>query len=193
MILSLASETPPAWVAEVVEPNLEEVLVDHAHCEKKAAGTAVNLIFAHVEHPELARELSEIAREELEHFELVLALLSRRGMSFRRQFPSSYGARLSELVRKEKPGRFVDRMLIAALIEARSCERFALLRDRLADRELASFYGELYASEARHHATYVRMAATFADRETVNARLAELARAEAEIIADTDGLPRLHS
>ncbi|MCA9666816.1 MAG: tRNA-(ms[2]io[6]A)-hydroxylase [Myxococcales bacterium] len=192
-MLNLASDTPAQWVEEVVEPNLEEVLVDHAHCEKKAAGTAVNLIFAHVEHPELVRELSEIAREELEHFEAVLALLARRGMAFRRQFPSSYGARLGELVRKEKPGRFVDRMLIAALIEARSCERFALLRDGLADAELAAFYGELYASEARHHATYVRMAATFVDRDEVAARLRELALREAEIIAETDGMPRLHS
>ena len=132
-MLRLKSSTAPWWLA-TVEENLAEVLIDHAHCEKKAAGTAMNLIFAYVDRVELVRPLSEIVDEELDHFRQVLDLLDARGIRFRRLIPSSYGRQLNDLVRKQEPARAVDRMLVAALIEARSCERFALLKDRLADR-----------------------------------------------------------
>src|SRR5207247_1227241 len=113
------------------------------------------------------RELSDIVVEELEHFRLVLDLLGRRGIRFRRLTPSQYGRKLNDLVRKLEPQRGIDRLLVAALIEARSCERFACLRDHLADAELAAFYGGLFESEARHHSTYVRLAKMFASAETV--------------------------
>src|SRR5262249_33668770 len=147
------------------------LLIDHAHCEKKAAGVAMNLIFTYVDHVEVCRVLSEIVEEELQHFRLVLDLLERRGIAFRRLRPSRYGERLSALATKEEPVRAVDRMLIAALIEARSCERFGLLRDGLEDRELADFFGSLFESEARHHATYVRLAMRFAPEAVVRGRL----------------------
>ena len=191
-MLNLKSETDERWLA-AVEEHLDDLLIDHAHCEKKAAGTAMNLIFAYVQHVELVRELADIVTEELSHFRMVLDLLEARGVRFRRLVPSAYGARLGELVRKNEPGRAVDRLLVAALIEARSCERFALLRDGLRDRALAEFYGGLFESEARHYATYVRLATGFAPAATVDARLDELAAAEAKIIALAADPPRMHS
>lgn len=190
-MLSLKTSTSPRWLAEV-ESHLDELLLDHAHCEKKAAGTAMNLIFAYVDRVELVKPLLEIVTEELEHFRLVLDVLEARGIAFRRLKPSSYGARLNELVRKQEPGKAVDRLLVAALIEARSCERFALLMDRLQDRELAGFYRSLFESEARHHASYVQMARLFAGEAEIRDRLEELAAAEAEIIDQGDELPRMH-
>jgi tRNA-(ms[2]io[6]A)-hydroxylase len=191
-MLSLQSSTAPWWLTDV-ERHVEELLIDHAHCEKKAAGTALNLIFAYVDKQELVRELTPIVQEEMAHFALVLDLLERRDMRFRRLTPSSYGRKLNDLVRKNEPQRAIDRLLVAALIEARSCERFSLLRDRLSDPELAKFYGSLYASEARHHATYVELARLFDRANEVDDRLAELAAAEAAIIDEGDPLVRVHS
>src|SRR5262245_41770194 len=191
-MLNLHAPTPDRWIRQVTG-HLDELLIDHAHCEKKAAGVAMNLIFTYVDHVEVCRVLSEIVQEELDHFRLVLDLLERRGIGFRRLRPSRYGERLALLASKAEPLRAVDRMLIAALIEARSCERFGLLRDHLDDRELASFFGGLFESEARHHATYVRLARRFAAEEVVRERLGELARREAEIVGEGEELPRMHS
>ncbi len=193
-MLNLHAPTSPAWLAQI-DGHWEELLVDHAHCEKKAAGVAMNLIFAYVQNEELCRALSEIVREELEHFNMVLDVLKARGMKFRRLTPSRYGNRLGELVRKQEPQRAVDRMLVAGLIEARSCERFGLLGEYLIQRdpELAAFFSGLFESEARHHSTYVRFAKEFADDKTVHARLSELAEREAAILAEGDPFPRMHS
>jgi len=191
-MLNLKSSTAPRWLAQI-KGHEEELLLDHAHCEKKAAGTAMNLIFAYVDNTDLARRLADIVDEELAHFRMCLDLIAARGIRFRRLKPSSYGARLGEFVRKLEPGRAVDRLLVASLIEARSCERFALLRDSLADGELATFYGSLFESEARHHSTYVQLAALFVPEVEVHSRLEELADAEAEVIAIGDEVPRVHS
>ena len=199
-MLSLESRTSDRWLGQV-DAGLEEILIDHAHCEKKAAGTAMNLLFAYVENIELCREMTEIVEEELEHFHLVIDLLNRRGIRFRRLTPSTYGRKLNDLVRRQEPERAVDRLLVAGLIEARSCERFDLLRkhmrrplgDGQADAELADFYESLFESEARHHSTYVRLAKHFASDEVVQHRLSELAAAEAAIVAEGDPLPRMHS
>jgi tRNA-(ms[2]io[6]A)-hydroxylase len=176
-----------------VQGRLDEVLIDHAHCEKKAAGTAMNLIFAYVDRVELVRRLSEIVNEELSHFHLVLDLLAERDIRFRRLPPSGYGRRLNELVRKDEPGKAIDRLLVAGLIEARSCERFALLQNGVADRQLREFYGGLFESEARHHATYVQMAKLFGREQEIHRRLDELAMAEAEIVALEPDPVRMHS
>jgi tRNA 2-(methylsulfanyl)-N6-isopentenyladenosine37 hydroxylase len=191
-MLSLKSATSPRWLEQVM-PHLDLLLIDHAHCEKKAAGTAMNLIFAYVDRVELCRELSDIVDEELEHFRMVLDLLEARGVRFRRLTPSNYGRQLNELVSKQEPQKAIDRLLIAGLIEARSCERFGLLREQLPDRALAKFYDELFESEARHHSTYVKLAKLFGRDELVHARLEELAAAEADIIAHGDEQPRMHS
>ena len=191
-MLHLQSVSSARWLCQV-DQHLNEILIDHAHCEQKAASTAMDLMFDYVENDELCREMSEIVREELEHFQLVRDLLKQRGVRFHRLKPGTYGRRLKELVRRPEPQRAVDRLLVGALIEARSCERFVLLRDHLQDDQLKAFYGSLYESEARHHATYVRLAKHFGSDSDVNTRLQELATAEAAIIADGCELPRVHS
>ncbi|MBM3993814.1 MAG: tRNA-(ms[2]io[6]A)-hydroxylase [Planctomycetes bacterium] len=191
-MLNLHAPTPTRWLAQVSQ-NLEALLIDHAHCEKKAAGVAMNLMFAYVDRVELVRAMSAIVQEELDHFHLVLDLLDRRGIRFRKIPPSHYGERLRALCSKQEPMRAVDRLLVAALIEARSCERFALLRDNLSDAELANFFGSLFESEARHHSTYVRLAKLFASADCVDRRLTELAVEESSIIAEGEPVPRVHS
>jgi tRNA 2-(methylsulfanyl)-N6-isopentenyladenosine37 hydroxylase len=191
-MLHLQSATDARWLRQVDE-HLDEVLIDHAHCEKKAAGTALNLIFHYVENVELCREMTEIVNEELEHFHLVIDLLARRGVRFRRLKPSQYGRKLNDLVRKQEPQRAVDRLLVAGIIEARSCERFQALSEHVEDEELKTFYRSLFESEARHHATYTRLATHFAREQEVMRRLDELAAAEATIMAEGEDLPRMHS
>ena len=191
-MLSLKSSSPERWLAQV-DASLPEILIDHAHCEKKAAATAMNLLFAYVERVPLVLALSEIVNEELEHFRLVLELLQSRGIRFRRLKPGPYGQRLASLVRPLEPARAIDRLLVAGLIEARSCERFDLLRRHVGDPQLADFYDRLFESEARHHSTYVQMARLFGSDEQVHQRLGELAAAEAEIVAEGCELPRMHS
>lgn len=191
-MLHLQSETSARWLAQV-DAHLDKILIDHAHCEKKAAGTALNLIFAYVEDQELCREMAFIVNEELEHFQMVIDLLNRRGVRFRRLKPSMYGRELNDLVRKQEPQRAVDRLLVAGIIEARSCERFHALAEHVEDAELRDFYAGLFESEARHHTTYTRLAKHFAPEEVVMARLAELVALEAEIIDRGEELPRMHS
>ena len=192
VMLSLQIDTPERWFSQVDE-NLDEILIDHAHCEKKAAGVAMNLLFAYVENTKISRAMTEIVNEELEHFHMVLDLLERRDIQFRKLIPSSYGPKLHKLICKNEPERAVDRLLVAGLIEARSCERFSLLKNHVHDEKLKNFYGGLFESEARHHATYVRLACDIAPESTVRDRLYWLASREAEIISEGDKQPRMHS
>ena len=191
-MLNLQSTSSSRWLSQV-DQHLDEILIDHAHCEKKAASTALNLLFAYVENEALCRQMTEIVNEELDHFHQVCDLLKARGIPLRRLKPSSYAGRLKDLVRKEEPQRAVDRLLIASLIEARSCERFDLLRRHVSDPQLAQFYDSLFESEARHHRTYVRLAEDYQSTDIVRRRLQELAEEEARIIAEGDSLPRMHS
>ncbi len=191
-MLHLQGETSERWLRQV-DQYLPEILIDHAHCEQKAASTAMDLMFDYVQHEELCDCMTEIVKEELEHFQMVRQLLKRRGIRFHGLKPGTYGRKLKSLVRKLEPGRAVDRLLVASLIEARSCERFVLLRDHLQDTELKEFYGGLFESEARHHATYVRMAELFASHDEVDERLKQLAVEEAAIIEEGCELPRVHS
>ena len=191
-MLHLQSESQSRWLAQV-DANLKEILIDHAHCEHKAAATAMSLFGAYIDCGELTREMTRIVDEELEHFHMVLALLEKRGFAFRKQSPGNYGRQLNSLVRLNEPGRAVDRLLIAGLIEARSCERFSLLSKYVQDPELASFYASLFESEARHHTTYVKLAKLFDTDQNVRARLEELSAAESAIIAKGCELPRMHS
>ena len=193
-MLHLQSESSLRWLNQV-DNSLDEVLIDHAHCERKAASTAMNLMNAYTEHRQLCQEMTTIVQEELEHFEMVLQLLERRGVTFRRLASGPYGKELNRLVREQEPDRAVDRLLVASLIEARSCERFSLLSKHIADREpeLSAFYASLFESEARHHTTYVRLAETFTDRENVKRRLDQLSGEESAIIAVGSELPRMHS
>jgi tRNA-(ms[2]io[6]A)-hydroxylase len=191
-MLSLAAATSPDWTRRVLL-DLPELLVDHAHCEKKAAGMAVNLVFRYPQHGFLQAPLSRLAREELVHFEQVLALLEQRGETFRILRPSPYAGRLRRATRSHEPERLVDTLLCGALIEARSCERFGLLARAAPDAFLRAFYSGLLASEARHHGIYVELATRLASRPAVSARLAELADLEARVLAETPPLPRMHA
>ncbi len=193
-MLHLQSESTSRWLAQV-DQHLDEILVDHAHCERKAASTAMNLMNSYTEDRELCREMTTIVEEELEHFDMVLCLLERRGIPFRRLATGPYGRSLVALVHPREPQRAVDRLLVASLIEARSCERFRLLSEhiRARDAELADFYAGLFESEARHHTTYVQLAERFQSRDLVRKRLDQLSAKEAEIIAEGSPLPRMHS
>lgn len=191
-MLHLQSPSAQRWLAQV-DQHLDEILIDHAHCERKAASVAMSLMNAYTEDLLLCEEMSRIVSEELEHFFMVLERLAQRQIRFRRLPPGPYGRKLNALIRTQEPGRAVDRLLVAGLIEARSCERFQLLSQHVADRELAEFYASLFESEARHHTTYVRIAEHFQPRDVVRQRLAELSAAEAEIIAAGSDLPRMHS
>ncbi len=191
-MLNLQSTTADRWLAQV-DQSIEEILIDHAHCEHKAAATAMSLLGAYIENRELCQEMTQVVEEELEHFHQVLDLLARRGIAFVKQKPGHYGSELHQLIRPNEPGRAVDRLLVAGLIEARSCERFSLLAEHVQDAELSEFYASLFESEARHHTTYVRLAKHFQPPDLVRQRLHELATAEAEIIGRGNHLPRMHS
>ena len=191
-MLNLQVETPDRWLNQVDE-DLDQVLLDHAHCELSAARTALNLMVAYVLYEPLAVEMTRIINEELDHFHQVLEQLNRLDIDFKRQQSGHYGKRLNALVRSEEPMRGVDRLLIAALIEARSCERFCLLRDHVRDPELADFYGSLFESEAGHYATYVQLAKDFMPSDEVDQRLDELASEEAQIILEGYSRARMHS
>jgi len=190
-MLHLASTTDTAWLARALA-HLDEILVDHAHCEKKAASTALSLLFRYPEQSELLIPLARLAREELAHFEDVLDRLRARGIGLYRQRPSPYASGLMAGVRAAEPGRLVDTLLCMALIEARSCERLQLLAGAVEDGELAAFFGGLVAGEARHHRAYVDLAERVAPVGEVSRRLDELARHEASVLASVPALPRLH-
>jgi tRNA-(ms[2]io[6]A)-hydroxylase len=189
---ALAAPTAPAWT-ECALDGIAELLVDHAHCEKKAAGTALNLIFRYPREPALPDALSRLAREELIHFEQVLAILRARGIAFAAQKPAAYAGRLRAQTRTGDPEHLVDTLLCCALIEARSCERFALLVADVRDPALRDFYAGLHAAESRHHRVYVELAASLVSRAAVVARYRELAACEAEILASTRLAPRMHA
>ncbi len=191
-MLNLQVETPDRWLNQVDE-DLDQVLLDHAHCELSAARTALNLMVAYVLYEPLTVEMTRIINEELDHIHQVLEQLNRLDIDFKRQQPGHYGKRLNALVRSEEPMRGVDRLLVAALIEARSCERFCLLKDHVRDPELADFYGSLFESEAGHYATYVQLAKNFMPSDIVDQRLDELASEEAQIILEGYALARMHS
>jgi tRNA-(ms[2]io[6]A)-hydroxylase len=187
----LPCATPPAWVDWALQ-HPELMLVDHANCEKKAASTALNLMYRYTEHPALLDRLSRLAREELRHFEQVIALMRKRGVDYPQIAAARYAGGLREQVRREEPGRLVDTLLVGAIIEARSCERFAALVPVL-DAELAAFYASLLKSEARHFTDYLKLARDFSSRAEVDARLAQLLAVEKTLIESPDREFRFHS
>jgi tRNA-(ms[2]io[6]A)-hydroxylase len=191
-VLRLASTTDPRW-ADRVLAHVDELLVDHAHCEKKAASTALSLVFKYPQHAALLPTLSRLAREELGHFERVLAHLAARGVALRHLVPSPYAGELMKAVRAREPARVVDTLLCLALIEARSCERMRLLAAAVEDPALARLWRGLLVSEARHHRTYVDLATRLAPVPAVRSRLAEIALHEAAVLAAAPSMPRFHA
>ena len=186
----LAAPTPAAW-AEAAAARLPELLVDHANCEKKAASTALALMFAYPEDRALALQLSRLAREELRHFEQVVSLMESLGVQFARQRPGRYAGELRAALRTAEPGRKLDLLLMGALIEARSAERFRALLPAL-PAPLLPLYGRLAHSEARHFAVYLELARVAAPGDW-QARLTALATLEAELSVLPDNTLRFHS
>jgi len=186
----LAAPTPAAWVDAACE-HWRELLADHANCEKKAASSALALMFAYPEDHELCRAMSRLAREELRHFEQVSLLQRRLQVNCERQRPGRYAARLRAALSQHEPDRKLDLLLAGALIEARSAERFALLAPRLS-APLAALYAGLATAEARHFELYVDFARACAPQEWQE-RLGELATREAELATQPDTELRFHS
>ena len=193
-MLRLAGETRKTWIGEAMN-NLSDVLLDHAHCEKKAASTAVSFIFRYPEYAHIIRPLSELAREELRHFEQVLTFMERRGVEFVRQIPSEYAKNLMKHCRKDEPERMLDLMICASLIEARSCERMSILATALVetDPKLAQFYRGLLACEARHHQIYIDMLQEIYEKDVIANRLEYLAQKEQDLVDRVGPLVRMHS
>jgi len=189
----LVAPTPSSWV-ELAVTRWRELIIDHAACEKKAASTALALMFAYPQDRALGRSLSRLAREELRHFEQVQSLMDELGVGFVRQKPGRYAAGLRALLRTAEPARKLDLLLTSALIEARSCERFALLAPCL-PVPVAGFYAQLQRAEARHCLQYLDFAAREPGIEPQERarRLQELALEEAELITRPDAAFRFHS
>ncbi len=188
----LKQPTSNAWVEQAIA-NLDTILLDHSHCERKAAGVALNFMFRYPSNTKMVRELTAIAREELEHFELVNQWLERRYIALAPLPPPPYGAGLKAQVRPKEPDKFLDSLLVTGLIEARSHERLGLLGIHCPEPELAKFYRGLMASEARHFGTYWVLADTYFDRNFVMQRLDELAIVESELLTNLHPEPRIHS
>lgn len=187
----LLAPTPLRWL-ETAARRWRELLVDHANCEKKAASTALSLIFTYADDLELTDRMSRLAREELRHFELVQKMMQELRVAFVRMTPSRYADGLRSAVHRSEPQRLIDLLVCGALIEARSCERFQRLAPLLSD-PLRDFYSGLAASEARHYASYVRLAGARAADLDWRVRLRRLAEIEAELATSPDPQLRFHS
>ena len=188
----LKSATSQAWI-EMAIANLDTILLDHAQCERKAAGTAIQIMSRYPSSVELVRELTAIAQEELSHYDQVNNWLEKRGIPLQPVSPPPYGAALKKCVRRQEPDRMLDLLLVSALIEARSHERLGLLGEHCPEPALAKFYRSLMASEARHYGSYWLLATTYFDVDLVNERLTELAEKERDILSTLHSEPRVHS
>jgi tRNA 2-(methylsulfanyl)-N6-isopentenyladenosine37 hydroxylase len=188
----LKTPSQEAWIEQAIA-NLDIILLDHSHCERKAASVAINLMFRYPSYAPLVRKLTAIAKEELEHFEQVNQWLERRGIPLAPLNSPPYGAKLKAQIRHQEPDRLLDSLLISALIEARSHERLGLLGEYCPDPELAKFYRSLMASEARHYGIYWVLADTYFARDIIQQRLDHLASVESEILVTLHFEPRIHS
>ena len=188
----LQQPTSMTWVEQAIA-NLDTILLDHSHCERKAAGVAINLMFRYPSYHKLVRQLTAIAKEELEHFEQVNQWLEKRGIPLAPLNSPPYGSSLKAQIRHQEPERLLDSLLVSALIEARSHERLGLLAEYCPEPELAKFYRGLMASEARHYGMYWLLANHYCERELVDKRLSEIAKVESEILAVLHPQPRIHS
>ncbi|AMM52289.1 tRNA hydroxylase [Rufibacter sp. DG15C] len=193
-ILKLQLPTDPRWV-NIAEMNIEEILVDHAYCEQKAASSAISLIVKYPDKTKLVEELTALVAEEWSHFERVLEELKKRGYSLGRNRNDEYVAELSKHIRKgdKRERQLMDHLLVNALVEARSCERFKLLWKNIQDEGLQKFYYELMVSEAAHYVSFVKLAKEYMPKEIVDARFQELLQIEADIISKLEYRPdRMH-
>tara|TARA_R110002126_G_scaffold286314_3_gene437922 strand:+ start:3114 stop:3695 length:582 start_codon:yes stop_codon:yes gene_type:complete len=192
-MLGLQFETETSW-AEIAKVNLQQILTDHAFLEQKAASNAVSIIINYSEETELVKEMSNIAIEEMQHFKMVHLLMVKRGMVLGREQKNDYAIRLQKFFNKTKDrtNALVQRLLIAALIEARSCERFKVFSENMEDEELQKFYKNLMISEAGHYATFLQFARKYQDRAIVDEKWNALLAFEAELMKERGNLAKIH-
>lgn len=192
-MLGLKLLTDPRW-ANIAESNLEEILTDHAWCEQKAASNAIFLITNNSEHTDLVIKMAEIAREEMEHFQQVVEIIEQRGYTLGRERRDDYVNQLMKFARRDgsRNTSFIDRLLFAAMIEARSCERFRVLSKNIKDQELAKFYHDLMVSEATHYTTFLGFARKYATDVDVDKRWAEWLEYEGQLIQSYGNSEAIH-
>lgn len=192
-MLGLKLLTDPRW-ANIAESNLEEILTDHAWCEQKAATNAITLIANNSEHMELVEELTKIALEEMEHFQMVIEIIKKRGYTLGRERKDDYVGQLVKFSKRDgsRNSAFIDRLLFAAMIEARSCERFRVLSQNIKDHELAKFYHELMVSEAGHYTVFLNFARKYAIDIDVDKRWKEWLEFEGELIQSFGNKEAIH-
>ena len=192
-MLGLKLPTDPRWV-NIVEKNIEEILTDHAYCEQKAASTAISLIVGFPEKTELVREMTALVKEEISHFRMVHDKITARGWVLGRERKDEYVNKLMKFFPKggSRETHLVHRLLYAALIEARSCERFRLLSEELEDKELAEFYRKLMVSEANHYTMFLKFARLYGERSEVDQKWQDLLTFEAEIMKDLGKKETIH-
>ncbi|WP_374166180.1 tRNA-(ms[2]io[6]A)-hydroxylase [Arcticibacter sp. MXS-1] len=183
-ILKLKLPTDPLWVKNVVESNIEEILTDHAFCEQKAASNAITLIVQNPELSDLVQEMAELAKEEMDHFKRVHDIILERGYVLGRERKDDYVNELLKFLKKggSRRDQLIDRLLFAAMIEARSCERFKVLSENIGDKFLSEFYHELMISEAGHYTTFIKLAKKYAEGQDVDKRWNEFLDYEAVVI-----------
>ncbi len=187
----LLCETPDAWVQSALQ-HQALLLLDHANCEKKAASTALTLMYRYVGDFEMMHKMSRLAREELRHYEQVMAIMETRGIAYEQITPCRYASELRKPVRTHEPARFIDTLIVGAIIEARSCERFAKVAPYL-DEELQKFYLSLLKSEARHYEDYLHLARKAAGGESIDDRIEVFLLLEKTLIESPDTEFRFHS
>ena len=187
----LPCRTPETWIEAAVSA-LPTLMIDHANCEKKAAATALSLMHRYTDNTALLNKMSRLAREELRHFEQVIKLMTRRGIAYEPVSASRYAQSLRDGMRKKEPDKLIDTLIVGALIEARSCERFAALAPHV-DTELSDFYASLLKSESRHFADYISLAKTVGSSATVEERLKHFCARERTLIESVDTEVRFHS
>ncbi|MBL6691677.1 MAG: tRNA-(ms[2]io[6]A)-hydroxylase [Pseudomonadales bacterium] len=187
----LRCQTPDSWLEKAVS-ELPILLIDHANCEKKAASTALNLMYRHVDQTEMILRLSKLAREELRHFEQVVAILKERNISYAQISSARYAGELRKTVRSHEPARLIDILIVSAIVEARSCERFSRLIDVL-DEELSGFYASLLKSEARHFKVYLQLAEQISEGADIQDRIDHFLAEDERLITSPDPEFRFHS
>jgi len=192
-MLGLQFDTETSW-ADIAKVNLEQILTDHAFLEQKAASNAVSIIINYSEETELVKEMSNIAIEEMQHFKMVHLLMVKRGMVLGREQKNDYAIRLQKFFNKTKDrtNALVQRLLVAALIEARSCERFKVFSENMEDEELSKFYKNLMISEANHYTIFLKFAREYQDRAIVDEKWNALLAFEAEMMIERGNVAKIH-
>lgn len=192
-MLHLKLATDPRWV-NIVAKNIEDILTDHAYCEQKAASAAISFIVGFPEYTELVSEMSDLAQEEMSHFTMVHDLMKERGLALGRERKDIYVNKLRFYFPKggSRLESLINRLLVAALVEARSCERFRLLSEELEDKKLARFYKKLMISEAGHYTMFLKFARQYGDRKIVDQKWQELLEYEASIMKELSVTQTMH-